>query len=676
MLLQQFSRRSRSEETTPDRLLWAVGPLAAKIPPGHTVGDRYQVIAPQVWKDTQPEKLPEVPETMPAAGLPYLHLHGWRLHLPEVYGFCQWAREATAHNILLLENAPFDLANGRLQPPITEAWALASPLQQMYWLWQMLELWQPLAAEGVAASLLDPENVRVRGWRIWLLELYDRPEGAEGVLLEGREPQLADLAYHWLTWTGTAADAIAQPLKQICLRARDRKTPLEAIAADLNGLLLRQAAGLPLKMQAIGATETGNRRDRNEDACFPTAEDLRDPARSRGLVPFFSIVCDGLGGHEGGEVASELATKTIAMQARNLLAEIEREPEPLPPQKMTAAIAAILRVANNLIASQNDLQGRSSRQRMGTTVTIALQVPQKISLSDGLRLENAHELYIANIGDSRAYWISEDDCLQLTADDDLGERHVRAGKQTHRQAALDPGSGSLTQALGTREGERLHPNIRRFLITEDCLLLLCSDGISDRDLVPRFWKQLAPPVLSGEISLETAVQEWLQLANEENGHDNTSIVLVRCSLAAEPLVLFEPGAAEPAAPEEDSDMAASSKALLDVEAIAERRRKRRRKRDRKTSKAAIAAIFILLMLAGSLFAWWRWQSLPGKSRPNPTEMPIAPDTVTPESVIPESEVPGSETAEPEAVDSEATDAEAAKPEGAEPDSESESESES
>lgn len=125
------------------RYLWASGSLAAAISPGTKVLSRYEVITQQVWLDTQPGLPPTVPFELPTAVIPYLRLYPERLHLPEVYGFVH-SEEASADDILLLENVPID-ETGNLYPSIAQGWKQATAVRQVYWLWQILQLWKPLS---------------------------------------------------------------------------------------------------------------------------------------------------------------------------------------------------------------------------------------------------------------------------------------------------------------------------------------------------------------------------------------------------------------------------------------------------------------------------------------------------------------------------------------------------
>jgi protein phosphatase len=496
----------------PYQYLWAID--AGTYPIGSILGDRrYQVVAPQLWLDLQPGLTPSVPETIPEALLPYLHLYNHRLHLPGLYGFCsegdQW--------IPLLDNEPFSSA-GIPYASLSQAFGKATAVRQLYWLEQMLDLWKPLLDWQVASSLLEEEWLRVQDWRLRLRQLKR----------DAQPPTLGNLAELWSGWLPEAHTSIFPSLQDLCVQMHNPKVELEDLRQQLNQLLLQQAAQLSLGLQVYGKTDPGKERSHNEDSCYPVSQDavFQDE-----LMPRLAIVCDGIGGHEGGEVASALAVQSIQPQIRALLAEIAEQSAIVSPEVIGEQLSAIARIVNNLIASQNDSQERQDRRRMGTTLVLALQVPQRIKLPNGVVASNSHELYLLNVGDSRAYWLSPRGCHPLTVDDDVAVREVRMGRTLYRTALQRPDAGALTQALGTRGSELLKPVVRRFILEEDGIVLLCSDGLSDRDLVETAWSDVAESVVRGQKSLAEAAQFWINLANDRNGSDNISLVMMRCQVS-------------------------------------------------------------------------------------------------------------------------------------------------
>lgn len=605
----------RCQQSLLYRHLWAVGTAAARIPVQTLVNCRYAVIAPQVWLDTQPGLLPEEPPEIPDSVLPYLRLHPHRLHLPQLFGIQQ---STDYQPIYLLENAPID-AKGQLLPLLKGVWAGASAVRQLNWLWQIWQLWPALEAEGMASSLLMTDNLHVEGWRLRLRELIaDRvKQMAQSIqvpqlahqqthsltavtaepsfnslptmgqqmpllmapppssFLNGAvdQPSLLNLANLWQRWLPEAHPTIRAALQRLCeticeqweqIPAPDPAVLHAQIAERLNQLLLEQSAQLPLQIETIGATTTGPQRSHNEDACYPTLTDLQTPDR----LPSVGIICDGIGGHAGGEVASQLALRSLQLQLRPWLAELVAQPEPLPPQIIAEQLIEMVRVANNLIAAQNDLQGRERRQRMATTLVLAVQIPQTVRTIHAQG--NTHELYLVHVGDSRAYWLTPHACQLLTVDDDVATREVKAGRSLYSQLCHCPNSAALTQAVGTREADSLKITVQRLILDQSGVLLLCSDGLSDQGFVEQNWESLMLPVLQDRKSLKLAVQEWLALADRHQGHDNASVVLMQCRIGAM-LSLFEPvvepesrisTATTQAPAAAQSDLTESAKALL------------------------------------------------------------------------------------------------------------------
>ncbi|MBD2314930.1 protein phosphatase 2C domain-containing protein [Desertifilum sp. FACHB-1129] len=511
-----------SSESPTIRFLWVPDPAAAQIPLGERVADRYEVVAPQIWCDRAPHLSPDVPEELPERVTPYLRLFPHRLHLPEVYGVVRQDSLGETQEFLLLENGPLT-ASGELYPALEEAWTTASPVRQVYWLWQILELWTPFLDQKVGSSLLSGSRIRVQGWRVWLRELES----------DRSEVHLRDLAACWQGWLALATPHLQERLEPTLKAMQEESAELLEVAPLLNQVLLELAAEQPLSVQVAGGSDTGPKRSHNEDTCYPMTvfpPDMTVPDDE--AIPELAIVCDGIGGHEGGEVASQLAVRSLKLLIQGLLVELDQQTELVMPQVWQDHLESAVRVVNNQIAAQNDTQGRELRQRMGTTLVMALQLPQRVGLQAG-RVGNSHELYIAHVGDSRAYWMTPNYCQLLTVDDDVSVREVRMGRSLYREALRRPDAGALTQALGTRDAEFVRPTVRRFILEEDGILLLCSDGLSDRDRIESAWADYTPLVCNGAMSLDRAVQAWIDLANEKNGHDNTSVVLFQCRIANE-----------------------------------------------------------------------------------------------------------------------------------------------
>jgi protein phosphatase len=513
---------STTTKPSTSRYLWAAEEQATWIPSDKLVENRYHVIAPQLWLDTKPQEPPDVLSPLPSQALAYAHLYQYKLHLPQLHGFCSIERSGATIEIPLLENVPID-EQGKLLPSLLTAWSTATPLHQAYWLWQMIDLWAPLAGTGVLSSLVVMDNLRVDGWCLRLCELIpDRTMG-------DRKVTLAKIATLWLETLPGAAPAIADRLHALCLKMQAEKASLRDVARELNKMTLEQAAQLPLRWQIAGGTDAGAAHQHNEDSYYPTPLELaQDPTGGK-----IAIICDGIAGHDGGEVASQLAVKLLKIQTQNLFENLTKSQELASPAHICNTIAAIVRVVNNTITAQNQSQGRTDLQRMGTTMVMAIQVNQQMQHLNGVG--NSHEIYIAHVGDSRAYWITPQRCQLLTIDDDIATREVKQGRDVPWHSANRPDATALTQALGMKPGELIQPTVQRFMAIEDGILLLCSDGLSDRNLVESSWQDYAAQILQTDIPLTEAVQSWLALAHGQNGDDNISLVLMSCQVSPDPV---------------------------------------------------------------------------------------------------------------------------------------------
>ncbi|MBV8883464.1 MAG: protein phosphatase 2C domain-containing protein [Chroococcidiopsidaceae cyanobacterium CP_BM_RX_35] len=492
------------------RYLWAVGEKNGAFEPGFIWHERYLLKSPGVFLDTKPAWSSETLVVELSEQVKnYLKLIPYRLHIPQVYAVVPpVAEDQDGAEVLLLEQAPIYPDGlpqaGQLMPQITDVWDEAPAMRQLNWLWQIAQLWQPLEMEGVVTSLLKPELLRVEGPLVRLLELLP---------VSSSPPTLVALGQLWIPWVSGAKSAIALFLERLCqalIQGEVRSSEQLVAALDRGLALVGQAQTRTIEITT--RTDAGPSRQRNEDACYP-------PSGSTNQLPegeAFVIVCDGIGGHEGGNVASDLAIETIQRQIQQMVpANTHVEPVNLIGNLERAACAA-----NDGISQRNDSEHRHGRQRMGTTLVMGLA--------------QAHEIYITHVGDSRAYWITRNGCHQVTLDDDVASREVRLGYSLYQEALQQASSGSLVQALGMSPSASLHPTVQRFVLDEDCVFLLCSDGLSDYDRVEQFWEAEILPILDGK-DLVTVGTRLVEIANAENGHDNVTVGLLYCQVRS-----FEP----------------------------------------------------------------------------------------------------------------------------------------
>ncbi len=497
------------------RYLWMMGDwVRTYYHVGELIDNRYLVKQPQIVLDTKPAQAPQAPDEPPSWISLYLKLLPFHLHIPQVYGYIPSPDERLNMDIWLLEYGiiPLDetgeLIYPELLPTLAEVWSQASDLRQIHWLWQMAKLWHPLQKKAVVSSLLNPSLTRVNNQLLQLLELSKD---------EATAPNLRDLGALWAGLMPTAAANIQDFLASLTqeLESGDLDRP-ESLIAILDYALQHYGGGQERSYEIFTCTDTGPLREHNEDACYPPTNQAITLAHGQNPL---AIVCDGIGGQEGGEIAAQLAIKTLS-----------REINPSPttnieiyPDSYSLILEQAIRVTNDLISQRNDQESRQERQRMGTTLVMAFA--------------QAEEMYAAHVGDSRIYWITAHSCHQVTVDDDLASREVKLGYLLYRDAIQYPNAGALVQALGMSSATNLHPTVQRLIIDQDCVFLLCSDGLSDCDRVEQYWDSEIVPLLRGEKNVTAVGESLLQLANQKNGHDNSTIALVYCRVvpAAEPV---------------------------------------------------------------------------------------------------------------------------------------------
>ncbi|MGB3787824.1 MAG: protein phosphatase 2C domain-containing protein [Phormidesmis sp.] len=512
----------------PHYYLWGVGERVATLRPGELLNDRYLLKSDRIFLDTKPAFLPESPVDIPAAVLPYLHLSVYPLHVPRLYAVLDAGKSDAP--TLLLESSALSMATvmgaepkvPNLLPMLSKCWADAPPLRQLSWLWQIAQMWESFQNEQVAVTLLTGDLVRVDGSVIRLLALSDGPT------LDRNAPTIVSLSVSWQPLAATAHSSIRSFLTELCDRLEQSQINAEQLCEQLGLAISVCAQEQDVTYDLAIYTDQGPTRKRNEDACFPkSGTSLTLASEKTKESPQLLIVCDGIGGHQGGDIASKLAIATIKAQLEPVVFDSSTE---LSPTEVMLAIERAICAANDEIAVQNDQAHRQARDRMGTTLVLALV--------------RGAEVYIAHLGDSRAYRISAHNCQQVTLDDDVASRQVRLGGSLYREMLTQPGAGSLVQALGMGPSQMLRPTVQRFVIDQSCVFLLCSDGLSDSDRVEQFWASVLKPLVAKEQlakegtqknPVDAIAQQLVSLANKYNGHDNVTVGL----LAAQVLRISE-----------------------------------------------------------------------------------------------------------------------------------------
>ncbi len=249
---------------------------------------------------------------------------------------------------------------------------------------------------------------------------------------------------------------------------------------------------MSLELEVAGRSDVGRVRPSNEDN-FGYDEQL-------GIF----VVCDGMGGHAAGEIASQIAVDTVLQFFREHTSDVESnaflDDAPLGARLLAEAV----RKANDAILSYADQHENTSG--MGTTLVAA-------RFANGV-------FSIANVGDSRIYLLREGQLLQLTEDHSLVMEQVRRGLMTLEQAKHSAAQNIITRALGTDESTL--PDLGEFPAQGGDVLLLTTDGVLRHVDDPEI-----RAILLQLPSLQAACDTLIDAANEGGGEDNSTCVLIR-----------------------------------------------------------------------------------------------------------------------------------------------------
>jgi protein phosphatase len=260
-------------------------------------------------------------------------------------------------------------------------------------------------------------------------------------------------------------------------------------------------------VQVFGRTDVGRTREHNEDA-FVIADLTRNDASLQPAVRSHRVgdkgtlfmVADGMGGAAAGEIASQMATDIIIKELRDNWLPLQ--------QPSTDAFARCLKQATQKANQMIHAYATSHQEYrgMGTTATIA-----------GLL---ADTLYLAQVGDSRAYLVRDGVAKQITKDQSLMQKLIEAGELTEEEAAQSERRNIILQALGPEANIKVDLTYQR--IRRGDVLVLCSDGLSgqvNRDTIAQ--------VIAEEQDLVQACRRLIDLANEAGGPDNITVIIAR-----------------------------------------------------------------------------------------------------------------------------------------------------
>jgi len=243
-----------------------------------------------------------------------------------------------------------------------------------------------------------------------------------------------------------------------------------------------------MNLEVATLTDTGRARPHNEDNVdyhVPQDPRLMD---TKGAI---YLVADGMGGHQAGEVASREAIKLAIDQYYSDLTH-----------DVGASLVRAYKAANRMI--YDEAQSDPSKTGMGTTLVAAVIIGSKV--------------YVANVGDSRAYFIGQGRIAQITEDHSWVQEQIHAGLLTREQARTHPQRNVVTRALGSKPSVEV--DLFEGQLAEGDALLLCSDGMSG---LVEDWEIEA---IVREQSAQDAVRSLVAKANERGGLDNITVLIV------------------------------------------------------------------------------------------------------------------------------------------------------
>ena len=241
-------------------------------------------------------------------------------------------------------------------------------------------------------------------------------------------------------------------------------------------------------IKAYAKSDKGKVREMNQDSFYIS--------NSLDEVQLY-ILADGMGGYNGGEIASSLAVQTAKNYIENNFKEIQKDRD-----SIIQLLGSSMEYANMVVyekAKENkELQG------MGTTLEICLIYNNKV--------------YIGHVGDSRIYRIRKEFIRKLTQDHSYVQKLVKEGTITKEQAAHHPQKNMLMKALGCNAFVEPDVMVKGFL--KDDILIMCSDGLTnlvDQETIYQ----------NASKNIEQATKDLVKLANDRGGYDNITVIIIK-----------------------------------------------------------------------------------------------------------------------------------------------------
>lgn len=248
-------------------------------------------------------------------------------------------------------------------------------------------------------------------------------------------------------------------------------------------------------LQVVVRTDPGVVRSHNEDAVCGDAE--------LGLV----ILADGMGGYNAGEVASGMATTLLSSNLEQIIHNCNPQDSDIATGKRIAHQHIIEQVALTNDSIYKAAQSQPQYAGMGTTLVIAWFFDNLVS--------------VGHIGDSRLYRLRGEEFQQITRDHSLLQEQLDSGMISAEEAKFSQNKNLVTRALGV--DPEVEVEIHDYDVQPGDIYLLCSDGLSD--MVED--EEISLTLQALQSNLELAGDQLIQMANDNGGRDNVSVILVK-----------------------------------------------------------------------------------------------------------------------------------------------------
>lgn len=240
-------------------------------------------------------------------------------------------------------------------------------------------------------------------------------------------------------------------------------------------------------MRVFAKSDIGKARSMNQDSYYIPKSDEQ--------IQLF-VLADGMGGYNGGEIASNLAVQSVIIYVKEHFPSIE-----LNKESILAFMRQTIEYANQVV--YNKSRTAEELSEMGTTLEVCIIYNNKA--------------FIGHVGDSRIYRIRKQFIRKLTVDHSYVEKLVKDGTITREESYTHPKKNMLTKALGC--DETIEPDVLVKGFLKDDIILMCSDGLTNLVSENEIYGMLM-------TNVETAVHNLIQRANDNGGLDNITVIII------------------------------------------------------------------------------------------------------------------------------------------------------